>query len=206
MADDPAVSRELNAAEHEAERLSRLLADLLTLAREPTRTALQKPVLLAGAAAEAVERWQGTALSTGHALALAVSEPAAAWAAAEDVAIMFDNLIENALAYAPSGTDVSLEVGATETTAFVAVLDEGPGLAEGEQSLVFERFARGTAGATAPGTGLGLAIVRTLAEQWKGSATLTNRHPSGARAEVLLPAAALPTPKAELTIALPIEP
>jgi signal transduction histidine kinase len=43
------------------------------------------------------------------------------------------------------------------------VLDEGPGLAAGEETRLFERFARGSAGSGRGGTGLGLAIVDTLA-------------------------------------------
>jgi len=72
----------------------------------------------------------------------------------------------------------------------LAVLDEGPGLAAGEESSVFERFARGSGGSGRSGTGLGLAIVETLARRWRGTASLSNRLEGGARAEVRFPAAA----------------
>ena len=73
------------------------------------------------------------------------------------------------------------------------MLDEGPGLAAGEETSLFDRFARGSAGSSRPGTGLGLAIVQTLAHRWRGSASLANRLEGGTRAEVRFPAAATVT-------------
>ena len=80
----------------------------------------------------------------------------------------------------------------------VVVLDEGPGLAPGEEERVFERFSRGAAGRAAPGTGLGLPIVRALAQRWGGEALIGNRDSGGARVEVRLPLAPLPTPNPRL--------
>jgi signal transduction histidine kinase len=69
------------------------------------------------------------------------------------------------------------------------VLDEGPGLAEGEEEAVFDRFHRGSAGRGGPrGTGLGLPIARELARRWGGDVTIVNRMDrSGASARVRLP-------------------
>ena len=70
----------------------------------------------------------------------------------------------------------------------IAVEDEGPGLAEGEEDEVFERFHRGRAGAGGPpGTGLGLPIARELARRWGGDATIENRNGRGARAILRFP-------------------
>jgi two-component system sensor histidine kinase TctE len=69
------------------------------------------------------------------------------------------------------------------------VVDDGPGIAPGEEEAVFERFGRGRAGKSGPsGTGLGLAIVQTLAERWGGRAALSARPEGGTRAEIRLPA------------------
>ena len=107
---------------------------------------------------------------------------------------MLDALVENALRYAPAGTAVAVTWEAGDGYATLAVLDEGPGIAPEEEEAVFERFRRGSAGAGAHGgTGLGLAIVRALAARWGGSASIRNRPEGGARAEVRLPAARLPT-------------
>ena len=100
----------------------------------------------------------------------------------EDVAIALDNLIENALVYAPPGTTVTIS---WDADGCLAVLDEGPGIAPGEERQVFERFRRGRS--DRPGTGLGLAIVETLARRWGGTASIRNRETGGAHAELRLP-------------------
>jgi signal transduction histidine kinase len=90
---------------------------------------------------------------------------------------------------------VAVDWGRDGSEAWLAVLDEGPGLQAGEEAHLFERFARGTAGSGRSGTGLGLAIVQTLAHRWRGEASLSNRLEGGTRAEVRFPAA--PTVKEE---------
>ena len=187
-ADDPELERELAAAEREAERLARLVGSLLALAREADRPELRRPTSLAEACTRAVERWEAQAARNGQQLALATSEELAL-AAEDDVAIVLDNLVENALSYAPPGTIVKLECGRDGSSAWVAVLDEGPGVAPEEQEQVWERFARGSAGDSAPGTGLGLAVVQTLVSRWGGEARLSPRPGGGTRAEVRFPAA-----------------
>jgi len=183
----PDAVRELEAAELEVERLARLLTSLLTLAREGDKPAA-RPVSLAHAADRAYERWAATAEQDGRELELLGSGDATISASEEDLAILLDNLIENALNYSP--TRVSVDWGSSGKEAWLAVLDEGPGLAPGEESSLFDRFARGSAGSSQPGTGLGLAIVQTLARRWRGEASLSNRLEGGTRAEVRFPAAA----------------
>jgi signal transduction histidine kinase len=73
----------------------------------------------------------------------------------------------------------------------VAVTDQGPGLAPGEEETIFARFHRGSVGRASRrrGTGLGLAIARELAARWEGTVTLTNARGAGAVATVTLPVA-----------------
>ena len=179
---------ELEAAELEVERLARLLTSLLTLAREGDKPAAARPVSLERAAERAHERWAATAERDGRELELTGNGDVTISASEEDLAILLDNLIENALRYSP--TRVELDWGRDGDEAWLAVLDEGPGLAPGEETSLFDRFARGSAGSSKPGTGLGLAIVETLARRWRGSATLANRREGGTRAEVRFPATA----------------
>jgi signal transduction histidine kinase len=179
---------ELEAAEREVERLARLLTSLLTLARQGDQPGASRPVSLSGAADRAYERWAGTAEEEGRELELVGSGDAIISASEEDLAILLDKLIENALRYSPSR--VAVGWGSDGDQAWLAVLDEGPGLAPGEETALFERFARGSAGSDRSGTGLGLAIVQTLARRWRGSASLSNRPEGGTRAEVRFPVAA----------------
>jgi signal transduction histidine kinase len=188
--DGPEVERELAAAEREVERLARLLAALLTLARETAERPEARPVSLLAAAESAHERWQRTAADEHRRLVLAGEGDPTVGATDEDIAIVLDNLIENALRYSPAPSTVTVAWGDGGGDAWLAVLDEGPGVAEGEATQLFERFARGRAGSNGPaGTGLGLAIVQTLAERWHGRATIRNRDSGGARAGVRLPKA-----------------
>jgi signal transduction histidine kinase len=184
----PEAAAELGAAEREVERLARLLTSLLTLAREGDKPAAARPVSLARAAERAYERWAGAAEQDGRELELVGNGDATIAASEEDLAILLDNLIENALRYSP--TRVEVDWGGDGADAWLAVLDEGPGLEAGEEERLFDRFARGSAGSGRSGTGLGLAIVQTLAHRWRGEASLSNRLEGGTRAEVRFPAAA----------------
>lgn len=185
---DDGAARELEAAEQEVERLAALLTALLTLAREGDKPGDARLVSLAHAAELAHERWAVAAEQDGRDLDLVGEDDATVAASEADVAIVLDNLLENALRY--SGGRVAIEWGRDGGEGWLAVLDDGPGLAPGEETRLFERFARGSAGSERPGSGLGLAIVQTLAHRWRGEARLTNRLEGGTRAEVRFPAAA----------------
>jgi two-component system, OmpR family, sensor kinase len=199
----PELSGELEAAEREVERLARLLTALLTLAREGDRPAASAAVSLSAAVEQAAERWSERAAKGDHCLVVDCRSAAFARASEEDLAIVLDNLIENALKYSPGGT-VAVECGEEGGEVYVAVMDEGPGLEQGEEQRVFERFARGSGGRRSPGTGLGLALVETLARRWGGSARLANRAEGGTRAEIRLPTGPpLQTPNRDLDEALP---
>ena len=180
-----AAEAELEAAEREVERLARLLTSLLTLAREGDKPGRSTIVSLSRAAERAHERWAASAESERRELELAGHGEATIEASEEDVAILLDNLIENALRYSPSR--VTVDWGRDDGEAWLAVLDEGPGLEPGSEDRLFERFARGNA--DGGGTGLGLAIVETLAHRWRGAASIANRPEGGTRAEVRFPAA-----------------
>jgi two-component system, OmpR family, sensor kinase len=199
-ADDPDLARDLAAGERETERLAKLLSDLLRLAQDGQRPT-PKAISLAGRAEGAAERWRDQAEQDGHALELEGDGDPRVLSSAGDLDTMLDNLVENALHYTGPRTPVRLEWGRDHATAFVAVLDRGPGVSAEESERLFDRFYRGSAsrGGVVPGTGLGLAIVETLTRRWGGRATLTNRTGGGTRAELRFPIAPVdPTgPEAE---------
>ena len=167
------VADQAAKAEAELDRLSRLVDDLLELARASATEATGKPVDLAAAAREAVERWRRPAEHAGKELRLGADEPAVVWASETDVAHVLDNLIENALRYCPPGASISVEARNGAAEGVLAVADDGPGITPADRERVFERFYRGDAGRQAgPGTGLGLAIVAELVRRWGGDVRL----------------------------------
>jgi two-component system, OmpR family, sensor kinase len=192
--DDDALRRDLEAGEREAERLARTVTDLLTLAREGQRPAAVPPLSLTAAAEAALDRWLSVADERGVDLEVRDrSAGAHVDASREDVAVILDNLVENAIEHTAPGTTVVVELGATRGDGRIAVLDAGPGLEPGEEERVFDRFVRGSSRAQRPrGSGLGLTIVRVLARRWGGEATIANRPEGGARADIRLPLGAAP--------------
>jgi signal transduction histidine kinase len=103
-----------------------------------------------------------------------------------DLDQILDNLLDNATSYAPG--EVTVEIGGSNGTVFVAVRDRGPGIAPQDLAHVTERFYRGR-GVPSGGSGLGLAIARQLAEKWGGTLNVESAYGDGTRVEVRLDAA-----------------
>ena len=90
-------------------------------------------------------------------------------------------LLDNAMRFTPADSAVRIALTAGETTASLAVVDDGPGVPADERKRIFERFQRGRAAGGAPGFGLGLAIGRELAQRMGGSLELAAADRPGAR-------------------------
>jgi signal transduction histidine kinase len=80
-----------------------------------------------------------------------------------------DNLVGNAVKYAPAGARVALRIEAQGGDALLEVEDEGPGIAEAERAAIFERFKRGSSAGETEGLGLGLALVAEVAKWHRGA-------------------------------------
>jgi signal transduction histidine kinase len=180
---DDSVEVEVEAALREIDRLALIVDELLILSRAGEHELPAERLDLAVAAWRAAERWRAAAGERRIALEVETSEPATGWCAGPDLERTIDVLVENALLYSPRGSTVTISAGPGR----IEVSDEGPGLAEGEEEAVFERFSRGSAGQRGPsGTGLGLPIARELTRQWDGDVRLSNRTQGGLRAVIEL--------------------
>ncbi|HWC32580.1 MAG TPA: HAMP domain-containing sensor histidine kinase, partial [Actinomycetota bacterium] len=160
----PELRRELEAAQHEVDRLAAIVERLLVLAKRRESDA-GRAVPLRPAADRAVERWSVRAREAGATLE-ARGDGGEALADPGDVDQILDSLIDNGISHARG--PIVVEAGRMDGVSFVAVEDRGPGIPRAERGRVVERFYRGR-GASAGGSGLGLAIVRELAERWGGS-------------------------------------
>jgi signal transduction histidine kinase len=179
--DDEAVRRQLEAADKEVDRLADIVERLLVMARRIEREGSGE-VDVAEAVAAALERWKeraeraGASIETIGGSAIAVFDRA-------DLDQILDNLLDNAIAYAPG--PIVVETGRSEGRVRVAVEDRGAGIPAEERPRVTERFYRGQ-GVGPAGSGLGLAIVKELAEKWGGSIVITTPPEGGTRVEIRL--------------------
>lgn len=178
----------LNEMEREAGRLSRLVADLLMLARADAGVSLKRCPLDLDPIILDVFR-EAHHLAHGQTLALEPFEPVKVEGNEDRLKQMILILVDNALKYTPSGGQVTLGMRRDGIDAEVIVRDTGIGIAPEEISLVFERFYRADSARNRDpgGTGLGLPIARWIAEQHEGTVRLESEPGKGTTAIIRLP-------------------
>ena len=101
------------------------------------------------------------------------------------------NLIDNAIKYGASGSQVVIEATETATGVNITVADRGPGVPEAERAKVLDRFYRSANVTGVPGSGLGLSLVNAIARHHGGDLVLSDNNP-GLRATLQLPRNAAP--------------
>jgi len=135
---------------------------------------------------------------------LPLPEGVAAWADAQRLGQVLNNLLSNACKYTRSGGCVTLQVQQSKGWVEISVHDEGPGLNEAEIKQLFQPFKRLASAGEKPGTGLGLTIVKLLSEQMGGGVTVQGLPGRGSIFTVSLQAASMAAdPQA---VALPAAP
>ncbi len=170
-----------------SQRMRRLVADLLLLARTDVgRVVPHQRLDLAQIVVEAAAELGP--VSATHEISLEV-EPLSVEGVHDELHRLMINLIENALRHTPPGTEIEVSVKPEDDRyAVLVVEDNGPGVPAELAPSLFERFVRG-AGDRGGSFGLGLAIVRAVAESHGGSVALEQTRPHGARFVVRLPLA-----------------
>jgi signal transduction histidine kinase len=187
------------AALRSSQRMRRLVADLLLLARaDAGREATHEPVDLGAIVREAAGEVAPTALD--HDLSVDTNGAGLTVEGAPDeLHRLVVNLISNAVSHTPSGTSVHASARNEGREVVLTVEDNGPGLPPPLRGRIFDRFVRGDGDAgSRAGSGLGLAIVKAVADSHGGAVKLEIPAGGGARFVVTLPAAAAQVP-AELT-------
>jgi two-component system OmpR family sensor kinase len=170
-----------------SQRMRRLVADLLLLARTDVGRVVQRERCnLAQVVVEAAAELGP--VSGEHEISLDV-RPAIVEASRDELHRLTINLIENALRHTPPGTAIRVSTGiAPDGSAELVVEDEGPGVPAELEANIFRRFVRG-AGDRGGSFGLGLAIVQAVAQSHGGTVELDHSARRGARFVVRLPAA-----------------
>lgn len=145
------------------------------------------PLVLAPAVAATIAGLEATLVE--HAVRVEVDDATAAFVDERAFRRILTNLLVNAARYAPAGTSVTVSAATGGDRTTVLVDDQGPGVAEGERAMVFERFFRGTSPVVAAthGSGIGLTVVRLLVEAMGGSVSVHDAPGGGARFAVSLP-------------------
>jgi len=186
----------VRSAGTEAERLARLTDDLLLLARsDEDRFGLRLERTDIGALLGSSAELAGSRLAAGGVTARVDVAPGTyADVDPDRIRRAVDNLVGNALRFAPRGSAIVLAARTAGGDLEIEVSDDGPGFPAGFLPHAFERFARPDSGRTRGdgGAGLGLAIVRAIAVAHGGVATAANKPGGGAVVRLRLPGAAGP--------------
>jgi two-component system sensor histidine kinase QseC len=163
-ADDPARQHALERVIEGCDRTTRLVDQLLTLARlEPDAARPSRSCELVSLAREVIAELAPFALARNVELELHGSQPVSMEGHPDLLFVLLRNLVDNAIRYSPRGSSVQVHIAHTDDTASVAVSDEGPGIAPNERERIGRRFYR-VLGTGESGSGLGLSIVRRIAE------------------------------------------
>ncbi len=188
-------TEEAVSIEAEADRLNRMVADLLDLSRLnagslPLRIELNVADEIVGAAVRSVTAARGARAVAVHAEA---AGPIGVVCDTVQAVRVLVNLLENALKYSPQDSPVDLDVRRAGDRVQFAVADRGPGIPEDERERVFTAFYRPPGSPPdVGGVGLGLAIARRLAEAQGGDVRLAPRPGGGSVFTFDLPAADVP--------------
>jgi signal transduction histidine kinase len=200
-ASDVALSREhrdeaeyrdaLTIAGTQAQRLGRVVDDMLTLARADVGAYPLRPVNLY--LDDLIEDCRRAVAILAAQRNITVNATGA-----RDVPVRGDeellrrlvvNLLQNAVQHSPKDGTVSIDVSPNGSRVYVRVADSGTGIAQSDRARIFERFVQLDPSRRAEGTGLGLPIARWIAEVHQGSLSVESTGPTGSTFCVVLPIA-----------------
>ncbi len=196
---DDAAARErfLRTMAEQAERMSRLVDDLLSLSRVEMREYLPPTdkVELGAILAEVARSLEPLSQKANIKLTLSPGEAGASvWGDRDELTQVFQNLLQNAIKYGRPGGMVNVRLVRESAPALrfrIDVIDDGPGIAPQHLPRLTERFYRVNAAASREkgGTGLGLAIVKHILNRHRGELRIASTLGKGSTFSVILPAA-----------------
>jgi signal transduction histidine kinase len=194
-ADPDDLRHTITVVKRASDRMARLVDDLLALARRQEPILEHEPVDLGAAVAEASDDFVVPAAARQIVLDRAIAPDVIVLGDRDALKRAVANLLENAVRLAPARSRIRLATGSEGDRAWIAVADEGPGIAPEDQDRVFDRFWRADKARSRAdgGTGLGLAIVRQIAESHGGQVRLQSKPGVGSSFVIWLPVAPAPS-------------
>lgn len=197
VAGDPeTMARSIEVINAEAARLSRLIDDLISLAKfDASQFELHSASTMLGEVVQAAaDGFTQKAAEQGVELIVEREHDQRIMTDPDRLRQILSNLVENALAHTPAGGTVTIAGRPGEGMANIEVSDSGSGIKSGDLANVFDRFYRSSPGSAEPGMGLGLSISRELARAMGGEITVASVEGEGATFTVSLPHAGEETP------------
>jgi two-component system sensor histidine kinase SenX3 len=193
-ADDPeAVQRFAGRIAHEADRLGRLVRELIDLSRLQGGEPLPElvPVEIDTVLAEAVDRTRTAARAKDLEIVVGGQAGLVVRGVESQLATAVTNLLANAVAYSAGSDRIAVAARARSGFAEIAVTDSGIGIPRNDRTRVFERFYRvdQSRATSTGGTGLGLAIVKHVASNHGGSVTVWSEEGLGSTFTLRVPLA-----------------
>jgi two-component system sensor histidine kinase CpxA len=187
---DEELNAALNRIQKESERLNALVTQLLQVTRaEGDPSSLRRePVRLDELVQQVLDDSTIEATAHGCELKYAAGEPATIEGDPELLRRAVENVVRNAIRYAPRETAVEVSLARQNGTAVLDVRDQGPGVPEEALPHLFDAFYRveSDRARSSGGIGLGLSIARRAIELTKGNIRARNAHP-GLEVEIKLP-------------------
>ncbi|OGO09295.1 MAG: hypothetical protein A2Y61_06345 [Chloroflexi bacterium RBG_13_60_13] len=174
----------------EGSRLSRLVNELLTLARADAGQVLaRRPLELDRILLDVLVEMRP--LAARHDLQLEHFEPAVVQGDADRLKQFLLNLLDNSIKYTPAGGKISVRLDRTASEVALSIRDTGVGIASEDIPHVFDRFYRAdpARGRDPGGSGLGLSIVKWIVEQHEGRIAFESELGKGTKVTVYLPVA-----------------
>jgi signal transduction histidine kinase len=186
VVDPESRHQSLETVEAEAQRLERLVGDILDLAKLDTHrfTVLTEEVDMAQLLDQAFERYRDEAQRRSIDYRQDVRDRPVIISDGDRVLQVVGNLLSNAFKATPDGGSISLELARQNGTVHVSVEDTGPGIPQEARERLFRPFVSGSAG----GIGLGLAIAKEISTALGGRILLESEVGKGSRFELVLPA------------------
>lgn len=178
--------------ENEADRMTRLVKDLLTLSQLDSSKKIErrKKFDLANLVSSVVEKLSISAKNSGHRIKLDINMSSPVCFGEPDaIEQVITNIISNSIKYTPGGGKIEISCYGDFSKAYITVSDNGIGIPESDLPRIFERFYRVDKARSrqSGGTGLGLAIAKEIILRHEGTIEIESPNQRGTIVKIMLP-------------------